>query len=714
MFKNVNYIKANMPYIKDRNAPSPLFRRTFTLDKKPAQALLHIAALGYGYCYINGQPISDNLVLAPVADYTKTVWYTSHDVSALLKEGENVLAVECGNGWYNESFKTAWKQCDAAWRDNPKVILKLEGDGETLLTSDDKFVFSIDSPVIFNQLRLGEYYDSRLYREGWNDLGFDDSGWESAILDDTPPTGVLRPCLCQPIREGETFEPIEIRQIGDNRYLYDFGQTMSGYLRITVDQPSGDKITLHYGENIGDDGDIIIRPATMMDRLYPEDKDRWQIDEFICCGKEFTWKPQFTYHGFRYVVIDGLRAPCAATAIFVHQDIAQRSHFSCSNKDLTWLFRCGVYSNLSNFFYMPTDCPSREKMGWCNDPQSSCEQFLTNFETAPLLDKWLQDVCDGMREDGMLPGIAPTGGYGFKWGNGPVSEGILYEIPYRIWLHTGNTDPLMRCIPYFDRHLAMLDAIEEEGEIRYGLDDWTAPSEPKVDAPFINAALQIKFWRITTLAYQLAGKDAAPLIAKTDALVERFKKKYLQADGRCTVHKQTAVAMMLVLGLYNEQEPLKAQLAALVEEKDYHHDCGMVGLPYLYNALNLCGLQEYAYKIITAKGYPSYSIWLEDGATTLYEYWHTEQSKNHQMYSDFMSWLVKTPLGLTDTFEQITVNPYFFEDLDFVDGHLANVALRWERKDGGIELTITVGDGAPAVYQGNALSVGTHKFIIKE
>jgi hypothetical protein len=140
----------------------------------------------------------------------------------------------------------------------------------------------------------------------------------------------------------------------------------------------------------------------------------------------------------------------------------------------------------------------------------------------------------------------------------------------------------------------------------------------------------------------------------------------------------------------------------------------MVGIRYLYMALNRVSLQEYAYKIITAKGFPSYSDWIEIGATTLCEYWDNRGSKNHQMYSDFMSWLVKTPLGLTDTFEQITVNPYFFEDLDFVDGHLANVALRWQRKDGGIELTITVDDGAPAVYQGNTLSVGTHKFIIKE
>lgn len=672
-----------------------------------------MAALGYGYFYINGKKVTEDLFLAPVSNYTKTVWYTSHDVSHLLQEGENVLAAELGNGWYNEYVKSAWDYDTAPWRDNPKLILALEADDKIILQSDEQFKVSLDSPVTYNQLRLGEHFDSRLYQEGWNDLGFDDSAWQPAILDDAPPKGVFRPCLCQPIRECEEFAPISIKQTGPFRYTYDFGQNMSGYLQIKVDQPAGDKLILHYTENCDEDGNVFIYKKEF-DGMYPGHQHRVQKDEFICCGREFEWKPKFTYHGFRYVEIEGLRSPCEAKALFVHQDMKRRSSFTCSNQDINRLFQCGVYATWSNFFYMPTDCPTREKLGWCNDAQSSCEQFLTNFEAAPVLEKWLQDIHDAMREDGALPGIIPTSGWGFAWGNGPVSEGILYEVPLRIWLHTGNADPLIRSIPYFERHLRWLDSKEEDGELRYGLDDWAALFGPKVNAPFINAALQIKFQRIYRLALDLAGNDQKAAIEKCAFLEDRFKKKYLDAAGRCLIHKQTSVAMMLDLGLYEEVAPLKNQLQEVVEENGFHHDCGMVGLPFLYRALNLCDLQEYAYKVLTVRGKPGYITWLQDGATTLYEYWDNKHSKNHHMYSDFMSWLIKTPLGLTDTFEKITVDPFFIKELDFVEGHLDHVALRWERKEGEIALSITIGEGIPAIYQGKTLTKGTHKFIIKE
>lgn len=713
MLKNARFIKVDMPYLKDRNGPSPLFRRVFTLKNKPKKATLHMAALGYGYFYLNGQAVTSDLFLAPVADYTKTVWYTSHDVSALLKEGENILAVECGNGWYNEYVKSAWDHNEAPWRDNPKLILSLFADDEEILVSDEQFKCSLNSPVTYNQLRLGEHFDSRLYQEGWNTLGFDDSDWMPAILDDTPPRGTLRPCLCQPIRECEEFAPVSVKQTGPFRYTYDFGQNMSGYAEIFVNQPAGDCLTLHYTENCDSEGHVFIYKKEF-DSMYPDHRHRVQKDEFICCGKPFRWKPKFTYHGFRYLEIEGLREPCEVKAIFVHQDMKQRSRFSCSNEMLNRLFRCGIYATYSNFFYMPTDCPTREKLGWCNDAQSSCEQFLTNFEAAPVLEKWLQDIYDAMREDGMLPGIVPSSGWGYEWGNGPVSEGILYEVPYRIWLHTGNREPLIRSIPYFERHLAHLDRAEKEGEIRYGLDDWAALFGPKVSAPFINAALQIKFHRIALLAKDFAGEDSAALSAKISALITRFKEKYIEPSGRCRVHKQTAVAMILVLKLYEDVAPLKAQLKELIEENGFHHDCGMVGLRYLYEALNLSDLQEYAYKVITVKGIPGYDAWLQNGATTLYEYWDHKHSKNHHMYSDFMSWLIKTPLGLTDTFEGITIDPFFIKDLDFVEGQLDHVALKWERKESGIALSITIGEGSPAIYHGKPLEKGTHKFIIKE
>ena len=136
---------------------------------------------------------------------------------------------------------------------------------------------------------------------------------------------------------------------------------------------------------------------------------------------------------------------------------------------------------------MPTDCPTREKLGWANDAQSSTEQMLINFETERVFEKWLTDIHDAMREDGALPGIIPTAGWGYHWGNGPVSDGVLFEIPYRLYLHTGNKKPLTDSIPYFKRYLDYLDMQEDkDGNLNFGLDDWAAPdNDDKVDSVFI-------------------------------------------------------------------------------------------------------------------------------------------------------------------------------------------------------------------------------------
>ena len=269
-------------------------------------------------------------------------------------------------------------------------------------------------------------------KDTWNGFNYDDSSWETACEEEQPPKGVFRECLCEPIRICEEYEPKEITKIGEQKYLFDFGQNMSGFARLNVNQPSGDKIVLEYAESMNADHTIQYHGMNE-ERLYA---DRvFQTDDFICCGKPFSWTPLFTYHGFRYVVVSGLKDADQATltALFVHQDVKRRTEFECSEQSLNKLF----------------------------------------------------------------------------------------EIPYRVYLHTG--------------------------------------------------------------------------------------------DERCTIHRQTAVAMLIYYDIYETLAPLAAQLKQLVEEKNFHHDCGMVGIRRLYAALSKCGLEEYAYKIITAKGYPSYVDWIEGG-----------------------------------------------------------------------------------------------------
>lgn len=720
MLQQISFIKPNVSYDKHNRSYSPQFRKTFTWEGEIKSARLAVCGLGIGYFYLNGKPVSEDLFTAPASDYTKTIWYHMYDVTNQIIQGENLLACQCGNGWYNEDIPTDWAHHEAKWRDIPKMILALEINGKQMVVSDESWKCNLDASILYNQLREGEHFDSRLYQEHWNQLGFDDSSWEFAKIDETPPVGVLRECLCEPIRECEILPPVQIIPAGKDRYVFDFGKNMSGYVKLKVNQPSGDVIQLEYAESLTQDMEVNYEN---MLRCFHE--GNFQTCKFICNGKETEWKPQFSYFGFRYVIVSGLKQANkdTLTAYFVHQDIEMRSDFECSDPQLNQLFKIGQRATWSNLFYMPTDCPTREKLGWLNDAQGTAEQFLTNFKTEHMYEKWMQDLFDAMKEEtGELPGIVPTPGWGYHWGNGLVSEGALFEIPYRVYLHTGNLTILKAAFPHFQKFLAGLKKrMNKNGDMDFGLDDWASPfREDKVNRIFINRVLHIKCLKIAIKTAKVLEKDCSEWEKERKSLEEILKEQYLDENGTCIINKQTAVAMLIYHELYDDLEPLKEQLKFLVESRLFHHNCGMVGIRHLYMALNKCGLEDYAYRIITAKGFPSYSYWLEDGATTLYERWNKEESKNHHMYSDFMSWMMKTIVGIRQTsdsvgFQKTEIKPFFFKELSYARGYSDTVSgtvkVEWQRINHQIHLKIWIPETMSATFEGNLLQTGLNEFI---
>ncbi len=724
VFEGIHFIKTNAAFEKTYHPKNsaPMFRRSFTLNHA-GEATLSICCLGYGKFFINGVE-SEDLFIAPVSNYGKTLWYTQYDVTHLLNQGVNTFCVWCGNGWYNETMETTWKFSEASWRDVPKFIMRLDVDGETVLTSDESWKCCNESAIYYNNLRSGECFDSRLYDERWTSAEYDATAWSFAIVDDQEPKGVFRRCDCEPIRECTLYPAKKVIQTGEKRYLFDIGQCISGYVRLSVCQKSGDELIIRYAEQIDEELELKLNGM----RKYYSDCEL-MTDHYICNGKPSIWSPRFTYHGFRFIEIDGLDSASLdmVTGVFVHQDIALRSDFSCSNPLLNRLFQMGRMSTYSNLFYMPTDCPTREKMGWTNDAQASADQMLTNFEIERFFEKWNQDLCDAVREDGMMPGIVPSSGWGYEWGNGPVSDGALFEIPYQLYLHTAKPDALIHNYPYFMKYLDMMTRMKDaDGNLTMGLHDWIPPgniagSKGKIPQAFINAIFEVKFLRITQLAAQLSGRDDTQLKERIVQGIEFVRSRYINAQGRCTINEQTAPAMLIYHRLYENLEPLKEQLRTLIEENMFHNSCGMVGLRHLYIALNMCGLEEYAYRIITSDSYPGYAYWIENGATTLWEKWEPRDSKNHHMFSDFMSWMIKTLLGIAPQkeypgYEQVQIAPYFPPTLDYAAGSIntvrGEIAVDWKREEKGIALNIRIPEGVCATLRDIDLLSGSHQFMI--
>ncbi|MBQ7983095.1 MAG: family 78 glycoside hydrolase catalytic domain, partial [Clostridia bacterium] len=283
-FDRINFIKTASKFNPAVPGAAPMFRRRFTVSGPITSAVVHVCGLGIGYYYLNGTPISEDLFTAPCSDYRKTLWYNSYDVSQLMQPGENVFAVICGNGWYNEYFRTSWDHNIAPWRDNPKFILSLEVNGCTVLSTDNRWKCTEASPIVYNQLRSGEHFDARLYDARWTESDYDDSSWSNAVSDTTPPVGVFRPCLCEPIRADRIYPALTMLDKGDGRYIFDLGQNMSGFIRLCVDarQNAGDELVIRYAEKLDENGEM---NYFHMGHHYPETD--FAVDRFICSGEPF-------------------------------------------------------------------------------------------------------------------------------------------------------------------------------------------------------------------------------------------------------------------------------------------------------------------------------------------------------------------------------------------------------------------------------------------
>ncbi len=720
-FRHARYIKAEaQPRPFSFYDPLPRFRREFEWTGDVQSAEIYVQSPGFATYYLNGKNITEDIFISAISDYSKILWYNHYDVTHLLQKGTNTLCIVAGNGFFNESFRSAWNYDTAPWRDAPQVLVSLFVNGENILVSDEYFrADCIGSPIIFSHLRSGEYYDARKADDAWLCAGYDNRDWTPVVVRDVPAAD-LRPTPCAAIRELEVTAPLSVTET-DEGFLVDFGVTMSGYMEITLTAPRGDEIVFRYAEEIDDQQHL---KHNRMDRPHFYRDTPFQVDKLIASGGRDTFKPMFTYHGFRYVLIEGLRtAPSAENmkAYFTHQDIGRTSGFDSGSDVLNYIYRAGIRSTYSNLFWSLTDCPTREKLGWANDAQASVEQTLINFDILPLYEKWFEDLKAAMRDDGALPGIIPSSGWGFD--AGPICDGLLYELPYRIYLYTGDARMLTGAIPYFERYIQYLGGKIAEGHtFTYG--DWMGYTCSKVvPKNFVRDFYFMKALFVTKEAHALAKTGDNRWAVRYEAEKEAFLDRYLDEKHRCIIDQQSALAMLQQTGLYRDRTVIERQLMDAVERDNLQLTSGMVGVQYLYHALADAGRADLAYRMITETE-PGYRTWFRHGATTLWERWAGEDdgSHNHHMFAGIIAWFYRSLLGIAPLadapgFAKIDLRPCFIGELDHVKGYTDTVRGRieaeWCRDGDGFRYIVTVPDTIEATFGGQALCAGENVFRIR-
>jgi alpha-L-rhamnosidase len=667
-----------LPAVPD---PAPLFRKTFVLSQVPANGRAYVCGLGYFELKVNGTKVGDEVLAPPVTDYEKTVIYCVYDVTDYLKPGENVIAMVLGNGWYNCFTSDVWNYQQARWRHTPKLIFQLEienADGSAVIVPSDTGWRVERGPIVFDGLRNGEIYDARLEKTGWDEPNFDDSAWPVARIAKAP-GGRLETSLLPSIKIIGEIKPVSFTEVSPGNYVYDLGQEISGWARLRVSAPEGTPITIKYSEMTDDLGDI---DTSAIDYLIKSGE--FQTDQYITKGSGLEiWEPRFTYHGFRYIKLcnyPGRPSPDTVTGIVVHTALNDAGSFECSSEVLNQIQHCARWSALTNYHGIPTDCPHREKNGWTGDALLSAEQVLLNFDPICAYEKWLRDFLDAQRGSGQLPGIIPTGGWGYNWGSGPAWDSAVILIPWYMYVYSGDNNVLEKMYECMSLYIQFLESMDDRGIVDFGLGDWCPPGENASDYKCPTAVTDTAYYYVdlATMA-KIAGvlgreAEAEQFSVKAERVRNSFRDRFFDAGtGTVAGNCQTSLACALYQGLIDENEKSKvvSNLLKEVERQNGHLDTGILGSKYLLHSLSAAGETQTAFNIATSVDYPGWGNWIARGATTLWERWDGKKSRNHHMFSDISAWFYLWLAGIQPDpdkpgFKHIVLRPCPVSGLDRV------------------------------------------------
>ena len=88
--------------------PSPYFRKDFEVRRNVKHAYAVIAAAGLYELSVNGSRIGDHFLDPMYTHFDKRVLSVMYDITPNLSEGENIIGVQLGNGWYNHQSTAVW------------------------------------------------------------------------------------------------------------------------------------------------------------------------------------------------------------------------------------------------------------------------------------------------------------------------------------------------------------------------------------------------------------------------------------------------------------------------------------------------------------------------------------------------------------------------------------------------------------------------------
>ncbi|MBR1687407.1 MAG: family 78 glycoside hydrolase catalytic domain [Prevotella sp.] len=660
-------------------------RKEFSLQKPVKRALAYVSGLGLHELHLNGKTYNDYVMRPMPTDYRRTVLYNVYDVTADLQQ-QNCIGIVLGNGRLfpmrqNKPYKApvfGLPKCRI------NLIVEFTDGTQQRISTDEKWRITADGPIRSNNEYDGETYDARHQLSGWDRTGYDDSQWLQAERTELP-LGTLRAQMAP----GMKATPFATRPTRNGNIL-DFHQNMAGWIAFTPTGREGDTIRIRYAEKLNADG-----------TLYTENlRDAQSEDIYVCGRQNERWHPTFVFHGFRYAEVSGPASDFAAYT--VSDEMASTGTFSCSDTILNKVMHNAWWGIYSNYKGMPVDCPQRnERQPWLGDRTvgSLGESFL--FDNERLYTKWMRDICESQRADGVFSDVAPAFWNYYNddvtW---PAALPFTCDMLYRQY---GNDEAIRHSYPAIQRWMQHLldEYVDADGiVVRDTYGDWCVPPESlelifsndptrKTDGSLISTAYTIRCLQLLEqfARLQSLSDDAGYYNAKRQIMTDAFNRRFLTVRrGTSAVpghplypdsvfygnNTATANLLPLAFGIVPDDcrdEVVKNVVQNIIVKNNGHVSCGVIGISWLLRGLSDNGFSDIAYLLATNKSYPSWGYMAENGATTIWELWNGNtanprmNSGNHVMLlGDLVTWGYQHIGGIRNdstAYKHFTLRPDF-------------------------------------------------------
>ena len=719
--------------LRKKLIPSPLLRRSFETDKNIAKALVYITALGEYELRINGKRVGDHILAPEWTDYKKRVQYQTYDVAELIQKGENVMGVILADGWYAGHVGPGLPMHHSYYGINRTVLIQLiieysDGTKEEI-TSDSSWKIFADGPIQNVGHFEGETYDTGKEQKNWDGPEFDDSEWLPITIYNNINIE-LNAQMNEPIRIIEELKPIALTEPKPGLFVFDLGQNIQGWCKIHVNSSiclPNSTIILRHGEMLEPDGTVFttnLRSAKATDKYLIKDvEDRWI-------------QPHFTYHGFRFVEIEGFKKgakPTVDTIIgcVISSSSLIVSSFESSDPTLNQLWKNILWTQIDNLISIPTDCPQRdERMGWMGDAQVFSRSSIYNMDMAAFYTKFNRDIRDSQDKKGRFADFVP---YPYNRGPLPIrmagspawaDAGII--IPWDVYLNYGDKriieqhyEAAKRFVNYIHKKNQKFIWKKKKG-FNYG--DWLNSSKFKTDnyprgkvpkVIFATAYFAHSVEIVSKMA-QLLGRDTEHnhYSKLAESIREAFVQKFVDVDGIIEGESQAGYALALNYNILPENLRQKAaeHMIREIENYDGRISTGFCTTLKLMTELTRWGHKTIAYELLFSRRFPSWFYMIDQGATTMWERWdswtkeHGHQSKlmnsfNHYTIGSVVEWMYRIILGInfdeqTPGFKHILIQPQPGRPLTWAKGHYnsiyGNIEVEWSLDNEDFTLKVKI------------------------